>query len=137
MLPFIRGGERLLVQPGLAVRWADVVLCRTVDGRTLAHRVVLIREEQERTFLLLQGDARRHPDGLVSQDEVMGRVVAAERGGRRVVLDAGLQRLLGLLWVVLTPLSHGVSCTLLALVRKVRRRLARNADAPGFHRAES
>jgi hypothetical protein len=100
----------------------------------LAHRAVRVCRESERTLVLVQGDAWRYPDGLVLLDDVMGRVVALERGGRRVTLDAGVQRLLGLLWVVLSPLSHRIYSVLLTLVRKVRRReLARNGDPPEAH----
>ena len=134
MLPFLRGGDRLLVRPGLEIRRGDVVLCRTGGGRMLAHRAVRVCRESERTLVSVQGDAWRYPDGLVLLDDVMGRVVALEREGRRVTLDAGVQRLLGLLWVVLSPLSHGICSVLLTLVRKVRRRrLVRNGDPPEAH----
>lgn len=109
MVPFIQDGEILVVQAGKAARRGDIVLCRLDNGRILAHRV--LRVEQERghaspSALLIQGDALGRPDGLVPLDAVLGRVTAVERDGRRIAMDSGLQRWLGLLWAVLPPLCR-------------------------------
>ncbi len=104
MLPFIRDGDALLVRPGLETRPGDVVLCRAGDGRLLAHRVARVHRRSRPHSILLHGDACPWPDGLVPLENVLGRVVAVERGTRRIRLDAGLPRWLGWLWGGASPL---------------------------------
>ncbi len=108
MLPFIRDGDVLLVRPGLETRPGDVVLCRAGDGRLLAHRVARVHRQSHLCSILLQGDAYPWPDGLVPLDNVLGRVVAVERGMRRARLDAGLLRWLGRLWSGSSPLRRRI-----------------------------
>ena len=108
MLPFIRDGDVLLVRPGLETRPGDVVLCRAGDGRVLAHRVTRVHEQSNRRSILLQGDAHPWSDGLFPLDDILGRVVAVERGRRRVRLDAGLHRWLGWLWSGASPLRRRI-----------------------------
>jgi len=108
MTPFIRDGDILLIQPRSAVRRGDVILCRLGNDRVLAHRVVKIIEDHKDTKLLIKGDALQRSDGYISLKDVLGRVAAVERGGRRIALDAAPWRLAGLLWVVLSPFSRRV-----------------------------
>lgn len=106
MAPFIRNGDILLIQPVNKVRRGDVILCHLGNGRVLAHRVVKVIRDCGQAALLIQGDALQYPDGVISLKSVLGRVAAVERGGRRIVLDAGSWRLAGLLWVILSPFSR-------------------------------
>ncbi len=104
MRPFIRDGDVLLVRPGLEIRLGDVVLCRAGEGRLLAHRVTRVDRQSHPCSIVLQGDACPWPDGKLPLDNVLGRVVAVERGARRIRLDAGLPRWLGRLWILAWPL---------------------------------
>jgi signal peptidase I len=108
MRPFIRDGDVLLVRPGLEIRLGDVVLCRFGDGRLLAHRVTMVHKQSHPRSILLQGDACLWPDGLVLLDNVLGRVVAVERGRQRVWSDKGLHRWLGRLWSGSSPLRRRI-----------------------------
>ncbi len=108
MRPFIRDGDALLVRPGLEARPGDVVLCRAGAGRLLAHRVARVYQQSCRRSILLQGDACSRSDGLVPLDNVLGRVVAVERGTQTIRLDAGLARWLGWLWIRAWPLRRRI-----------------------------
>ncbi len=108
MRPFICDGDVLLVQPGLETRVGDVVLCWAEDGRLLAHRVARVDRQSHRCSILLQGDGYPWPDGVAFLDNVLGRVVAVERGARKVCLDAGLPRWLGRLWSGASPLRRRI-----------------------------
>ena len=121
MHPFIKDGDVIEVQPisAVAIRRGDVVFCRNGGGRVVAHRVIRVRSESGRVALVIRGDALACPDGLISPEQVLGRVVALERGGRHIGLDAGLQRLVSALWVGLSPLSRWLYRTLAALKRGV------------------
>lgn len=102
MMPFVRDGELLVIQPTSNVRFGDIVLCRTADERVIVHRVVSVGNGG----ILTQGDACRQPDSIVTEEDVLGRVVAVERGKRVQNLDEGLQRWLGVLWITLSPISR-------------------------------
>ena len=54
------------------------------DGRLLAHRVVEKMGGPERTLLVTRGDGLRASDWPVSPEELLGRVTAILRGGRRI-----------------------------------------------------
>jgi signal peptidase len=121
MRPFIRDGDVLELQPldGAPVRRGDVVLFREGAGRVVAHRVIHLRREDGRVVLRTRGDALACPDGFVSREQVLGRVVALERGGRRIGLDRTTQRLLGVLWLGTSPLGGWLYRALAALRRRV------------------
>lgn len=85
-----RAGERLAeardsIQPG------ELVLYER-SGRFFAHRVVGAMQmpiadcrDPSRTFLVTRGDRLRQPDPPVSPQELVGRVKAIVRGGRRIL----------------------------------------------------
>lgn len=99
MHPAIRDGDALWVSPSAPVRRGDVALCRAAAGRVLAHRVVCVTEAGIQT----QGDALACPDPPVPWEQVLGRVTAVERAGRRLsprrpVLLRRMRRVVGGLW---------------------------------------
>lgn len=92
MYPTIKDGEEIVVKPVAlsAVRVGDVVLYGS-QRRVIAHRVVRIARTEQRTLtpvLILRGDASDFPDAPIEVSRVLGKVVAVERDGRRVQLDA-------------------------------------------------
>jgi hypothetical protein len=70
-------------QNAAQVRPGDVVLFER-DGRLSAHRVVRKVAGPEGTLLITRGDGLRAPDSPVSPEELLGRVTAILRGGRRI-----------------------------------------------------
>jgi len=85
MLPSIRPGDMLEVhRQGMeAILPGDVVLFLR-NGGFAAHRVMEKAGEPDRTLLITRGDALRVPDSPVSPEELLGRVTAILRGGRRL-----------------------------------------------------
>jgi hypothetical protein len=65
------------------IRPGEVVLFER-DGRLLAHRVVEKVGGPEGTLLVTRGDGLRETDSPVSPEELLGRVTAILRGGRRI-----------------------------------------------------
>ena len=82
MYPTIREGEAITVEPidPAFVRPGDIVLYRSGD-HVVAHRVV--RREGGPRFIL-RDDTWGMRDEAVSADQVLGKVVSVERGGRAV-----------------------------------------------------
>lgn len=86
MLPFIRGGKdavRLRKNPTVAV--GDIILVR-LPGRYVLHR--LIRKDGDR--LTLMGDGNLAGTETCTKADVLGTVVAIERGSRVVKPGNGL-----------------------------------------------
>ena len=85
MLPSIWPGDILEVhrQSVAEIVPGDVVL-RERNGAFLAHRVVEKVDWPERTLLITRGDASPAPDLPVTPEQLLGRVTAILRGGRRL-----------------------------------------------------
>jgi hypothetical protein len=123
MVPWICDGDVLSVVPKaqVEVRVGDVVLYRDSPGKIVVHRVVAEQGQQEARRLLIRGDWRSQADGWISDTEVLGKVVAVERGERRIELSRGLRRLSQHLWFRFQPFSS----TGYALLSRVRGCFAR------------
>ena len=78
MWPTIRDGEFLRVKPigKRQLKLGDIVLFRRM-GEFKAHRII----GRKRDSVLIRGDACIDSDGWIAIPEILGRVVAAERGG--------------------------------------------------------
>src|SRR5882762_3529163 len=77
------------------VRCGDVVLFRR-DNHLLVHRIVEKRGSLNAAQLFSKGDAHPTSDGVVQEQELLGRVMRIYRNGRRIDLDAPRQLALGL-----------------------------------------
>ena len=107
MYPFIRDGDVVEVKPvqASAVRLGDVVLCRCGEDRLVVHRVIGLSRENGQVALAIKGDSAPHPDRPIYPEQVLGQVIAIERGGRKLPLDGGLRRLTNRLWAKVSLLS--------------------------------
>jgi signal peptidase I len=88
MYPAIREGETITVQPvaSSTVKKGDIILYRWQRG-VIAHRVVGVEKFAGGSFrLIMRGDASGAPIERVAADQVLGRVVAVDRNGRRIDL---------------------------------------------------
>jgi len=94
MTPTIRDGETVLAISIEAsnVKRHDIILYQT-GQRLIAHRVIAIRHQEDRTLFILQGDAARLPDLPIQSHQILGKVVAVERCGRRINLTRYPQHL--------------------------------------------
>lgn len=126
MYPWIKSGDLVEVEPIQAsgVRLGDSVLCRHGENRAIVHRVISIGTQQGVTVLTTKGDSARLPDRPVLPEQVLGRVVAIHKGATRVQVGRGWGRLLGRLWVSLSP----VMPHFYRLPRMARRSLRSIAD---------
>lgn len=87
------------------LRVGDVVLFRRAEGAAV-HRIVRKVETNGWTEFIIRGDSITGPGEMVSADDVIGLVVLSERNGKIRRFDKGVWRLLGVLWVRLTPIGQ-------------------------------
>lgn len=88
MYPTIREGEPITVQPvsPSAVQKGDIILYRWRQG-VIAHRIVGIENPNgESARFVLRGDASGACAESVKPEQILGKVVAVDRGGRRIDL---------------------------------------------------
>jgi signal peptidase I len=98
MLPWVRPGDIARIGKVLtgAIRCGDVVLFRR-ENRLFVHRIIEKGGSLDAAEFRAKGDAHPTCDGVVEQQELLGRVVWLYRSGRRINLDAPCQIALGLL----------------------------------------
>jgi signal peptidase I len=95
MQPAIAEGEAITVERISAgeVKIGDIILYRA-ERSVIAHRVEKIGRDRDRvTFLLLRGDASEDCDDPVLPAQVLGKVVAVDREGRRIDVTGRRARL--------------------------------------------
>ena len=103
MQPTIEDGELITVAPvgPGSVKRGDILLYRSEQG-VHAHRVVgrvkgtVTIDGGDSPPYLLRGDASVSCDPPVQLEQVIGRVVAVQRGGRNLALDSRLANLVRL-----------------------------------------
>lgn len=118
MMPYIRDGDLLTLSPiSGTLRLGDVVgFVHPPGDHLVVHRVV------GRTVdgWLLRGDSLPEGDGRVDQMHILGRVTRVERGGRVVRFGLGPERAV-IAWLS----SHGLLCSSMTAVRRLRGRIIR------------
>ena len=94
MTPFIKDGDIISVSPPSSrlPGMGDVVAFLHPETKLLCiHRVLSCNKGA----LLIQGDnSPGKPDGMIPMEAVMGRITRVERGGRRIRLGLGPERIL-------------------------------------------
>lgn len=102
MAPLIRQGDRLTVKPCCyrEIRIGDIVVYEDPKGlqekRFTAHRCLMKKRDDAtgEPILLTRGDATRlGACALVKADQVVGKIIAVEKGGRRISLEGFFPRL--------------------------------------------
>jgi signal peptidase I len=85
MIPFLRPGDRVVVQavPPESLHIGDILLL-TAQPRPLLHRLLAIHGAGSDAILRTKGDAARYCDEEIHMQQVIGRVTAIERSGKRL-----------------------------------------------------
>lgn len=147
MLPFIRDGDVLIIQPAeaMTLEVGDAALYHAAAKRLVAHRVVGKDIRSGRVVLVLRGDALSGPGEAIGARQVLGRVVGIRRGKKVFHLEGGARRWAALLWVKTSPLGpntvrmlHAAPLSVRHLLHRLQalapyRRLARMLIGPHIH----
>jgi len=85
MLPAVWPGDTLVIESvkGNAVSEGDIVLFRR-DRRLFVHRVVAKGAPSGEAGIVTRGDAMPHPDPLIAEGDLLGRVTSIVRNGKRI-----------------------------------------------------
>jgi signal peptidase I len=109
MQPTIEDGELITVAPVAAtsIRRGDILLFQGKRG-VIAHRVVRITGSARREDVryLLRGDASVSSDDPVGPAQVLGRVLAVQRAGRRIDLTSRRARWLHAVRLCAAPVTR-------------------------------
>jgi signal peptidase len=110
MRPFIRDGDFIVVSPVeySLIKTGDVVFYLTAKNKALVHRVIKKskKDKDDRITMFIKGDATFSTPEKTDTQNVLGKVVAVERSGRKKRLDTKLYQLAGLLLAVISPYSQ-------------------------------
>lgn len=111
MYPTIREGETITVEPIVPSQGkvGDILLYRFENG-VVAHRVARIeqREKNARRFIF-RGDTWGDYDEPVHADQIMGKVVKVERGGRDIDPYSTRARVRLVVHTIASRLKHMIS----------------------------
>lgn len=125
MEPTIRHGDRMLVHFGTAGVQPGSVIVFSQRDMLLAHRVlrilsVTLEDETGRVVRRYgtKGDNALSFDGLIAEEDVLGRVLAVERNGQAMSLDTAHWRTAGKL-IAVTAVA---SAAILAKTRQLKQR---------------
>jgi len=110
MRPFILDGDIITVSSvkNFSFKVGDVVLYSTAGDRVVVHRIIKKHKEGGRTNLFIKGDAAFGSPERVDIQNVIGKVTAIERKGRKKRLDTKLFRSIGMFIAAVSPFSRWI-----------------------------
>lgn len=119
MLPYIREGDMILVQPTIRpIRFGDVIVFKQA-GRLIAHRVVFIKKHGDTRIYRTKGDNLYSLDAPIPHSVVRGRIVCIQKEDSVINLEKPRIKLFSLL-LALYSSTTGI---LYYALKKVRRKL--------------
>ena len=137
MTPFLKGGEIITIKKAAlaSLRKGDLLFFRNPDGHPVLHRIV--RKEfiaDGKPVFQTKGDALRECDGVVTAEEIMGRVCKIEDikilpGIRGVDMESFLWKRINYVLAVISLLESGVYYRCLNPVMGRLKSLIRNKPA--------
>ncbi len=105
MRPFIRNGDILEITPVNTeeIRLGDVIFYHVGKRRMVAHRVIEKIIQNHKPIFLTKGDSNTGEEEKVHLEQVVGRVKAIERKGRKIRINEGLNRLMYIFYLKISP----------------------------------
>lgn len=126
MSPSFRSGDIVIIKSANAAEVAigDIIVCRSADGM-IAHRLIRKYKNNGNMVLVTKGNSLPNFDNPVFPEDVLGKVVAIERGKRKINLDNPLGRLTNLFLAKISPFSPWFYPVLRKANRGVRKVLSK------------
>ena len=110
MHPFIRDGDFIVVSPvkSSSIRKGDIVFYSNAENKIIVHRIIRKYKQKGRMTVLVKGDASFSSPEKMDIQNVLGKVIAVERNGRKKRLDRKLYQIIGLFFAVISPFSRWI-----------------------------
>ncbi len=110
MRPFIRDGDFIVVSSvdNSSIKTGDVVFYSSTGNKVIAHRLIRKYKQKGRTSVFIKGDATLSLPEKIDIKNVLGKVVAIERNGRKKRLDTKLHQVIGLLLSGISPFGRWI-----------------------------
>ena len=110
MRPFIRDGDFIVVSPvkSSSIRKGDVVFYSNAENKIIVHRIIRKYKKNDRITVFIKGDASFSSPEKMDIQNVLGKVIAIERNGRKKRLDTKLYQIIGLFFAVISPFSRWI-----------------------------
>ena len=110
MRPLIRDGDLIVVNPieNSSIKTGDVVFYSTTGNKVIVHRLIRKYKQKGRITAFIKGDASFSSPEKIDIQNVLGKVIAIERNGRKKRLDTKLHQIIGLLLSGISPVSHWI-----------------------------
>jgi signal peptidase I len=127
MHPFVRHGDILHVRAVAPeqVHIGDLVLFRAASSKVIVHRVLRRTKLEEKIAFVIKGDRAGRPDGIIPAENVLGHVIARERGGAKIDLTTPARRMVkaGIAWLSpVWPIVLPIAGRLRSIISKRRNR---------------
>lgn len=118
MHPFIRDGDILVIAPidAWKISLGDVIFHRIKGGGVAAHRVIKKFFQGGKLIFITKGDSSSGYGDKVLLEEVLGRVIAIERNGRRKRFGSGLSKLQNIFYAKISSFNKWI----FPLLRKIK-----------------
>ena len=90
MFPFIKNGETCIIEPIENIeelKMGDVLVFGN-QKKMIAHRLVSIRELNDKTFFYCRGDSRMKPDSAIPSENILGKAIAIIKKGKEIRIEA-------------------------------------------------
>lgn len=102
MHPLVRNDDILMVNPvnPQDIRLADAVMFTNDFGRAVLHRVIRKKHQDGIWFFWLQGDQAHSIDGIIPQEQILGKLTRLERDNYSINTNEPIFRLLSVLVVI-------------------------------------
>ena len=106
MYPAIRDGDILYVRPlnCAMARVGDVIFYKSKAEQLTAHRVIKKVFNTDKKVFIIRGDSNIDRGEEATLEQILGRVEAIERNGRKIILGQGWGRLADVFYVRAAPL---------------------------------
>lgn len=102
MRPFIRDGEKILLQKAETYRRGDIVLARTDDGKTVLHRIIAIEDGTA----TLMGDSNLQKKEKCPAAGIKGKVASISGKSGIRLTSSWKHRFLSAIWLCLLPVRR-------------------------------
>jgi signal peptidase I len=95
MSPLIKNGDLVIIRHAKDSVGVGSIIAYRKAQQIITHRVIQVHKEYDKTTFITKGDFNLHSDTPVSEEEVIGKVIAVEKGKRIFYLDTKVWRVVG------------------------------------------